>query len=598
MAITVPIVSEWNPKGLDRAVADINKADGGLGKFTSGIKAMGPAATVAFGALAAGGMLAIGAAEEAATANAALSNVLDSMGYGDATARVMEYADALSKQIGVDDESIKRTQTKLATFSELAKSSDQLGGMFDRATQAAYDMAAAGFGTAETNATQLGKALENPAKGMTALSRSGVSFTDAEKKKIKALQESGNMLAAQEIIMKAVEKQTGGTAAASANGSDKMKTAFGEVAEAIGAGLLPMFDRMVPHVEKLAGFLQDNATVIVAVGGAFAAAAGGIMVMAGALKALEVIKGVIALVKALNLAVLANPWVLAAAAIIALVVVVVKNWDTIKRVIGVAWDWIKAKTDAVWGAIKSALTAVWNAIKTAIKTYVTAWKTIITTVWNAIKTVVTTAVNAVRTTIARVFSAIKSVVTTYVNGWKAVISGAMTAIKTAVRVGTAAVKALFSGDFGKLKGIVSGAVGDVVGVVKTIPGKITGALGNLGSLLYGKGRDLVQGLINGIRDMIGGLKGVVGNLLDLLPGRSMGLPTGVAPRLARGGLLGEALAPLSSPSWGLTVNPIAPLAPIDVHIHLDDERLRGLVRVEIADHNATTTRRILAGARR
>lgn len=54
----------------------------------------------------------------------------------------------------------------------------------------------------------------------------------------------------------------------------------------------------------------------------------------------------------------------------------------------------------------------------------------------------------------------------------------------------------------------------MISTVTSIPGRITGALGNLGGLLYQKGRDVVQGFLNGI----GSLASTVGNwFLDKLP---------------------------------------------------------------------------------
>jgi hypothetical protein len=89
-------------------------------------------------------------------------------------------------QTGMDNLSIKATEAKLLTFKNLAMTADEVGGAFDRAMLAAIDLAAAGFGTAESNAVQLGKALEDPIKGIAALSKSGVTFTEVEKEKIKA----------------------------------------------------------------------------------------------------------------------------------------------------------------------------------------------------------------------------------------------------------------------------------------------------------------------------------------------------------------------------------------------------------------------------
>jgi hypothetical protein len=122
---------------------------------------------------------------------------------------------------------------------------------------AAIDMAAAGFGSAESNATQLGKALNDPIKGITALNRAGIQFTEDQKALIESLVESGNVLEAQDIILKEIEAQVGGTARATANASDKMRIAFGEVQESIGQVLLPLFQKItdwfigvLPKIQK------------------------------------------------------------------------------------------------------------------------------------------------------------------------------------------------------------------------------------------------------------------------------------------------------------------------------------------------------------
>jgi hypothetical protein len=114
---------------------------------------------------------------------------------------------------------------------------------------AAVDMAAAGFGEAETNAVQLGKALNDPIKGITALTRSGITFTAEEKELIKTLVESGKTLEAQDMILTAIEKQVGGTAEATANASDKMRVGFKLVSEQIGTALLPIFEELVAFLQ-------------------------------------------------------------------------------------------------------------------------------------------------------------------------------------------------------------------------------------------------------------------------------------------------------------------------------------------------------------
>jgi phage-related protein len=199
---------------------------------------------------------AIVAGEAAATANARIEQINKSMGlFGDSVAvvsdRLIDYAEKTARATGIDTNSIKATQAKLLTFKELALTAGEVGGEFDRATKAAIDLASAGFGTAETNAVQLGKALNDPIKGLTSLAKSGVTFTTQEKERIKVLVESNKIGEAQALILAAIETQVGGTAEATANATDKMKIGFQQVSEKVGIALLPI-------LEKLTNFLLDK----------------------------------------------------------------------------------------------------------------------------------------------------------------------------------------------------------------------------------------------------------------------------------------------------------------------------------------------------
>jgi hypothetical protein len=265
MAITIPIITDFNARGLKDAETKIDKFAKSAGR---GLKNLGKAAAIGAAAFGAGiavfGKKAIEAGEAAATSNARIAQINESMGlFGDSTKqvtdRLIKYAEATARSTGVDQNQIKLTQAKLLTFNKLARSAGKLGGSFDRATKAAVDMASAGFGSAENNAVQLGKALNDPIKGVTALTKSGITFTAQEKEKIKTLVESNRMLEAQELVLKAIETQVGGTAEATANDTDKMKVAFSQVSERVGIALLPilskltsfLIDTLIPAAEKV-----------------------------------------------------------------------------------------------------------------------------------------------------------------------------------------------------------------------------------------------------------------------------------------------------------------------------------------------------------
>jgi hypothetical protein len=258
MAIIVPILTTFNDKGIKSAVREFQTATtqiqkfGAVGKIFDNV-GKNLTKNVTMPLLAVGGALALAArgAEQAEIANRKLGSVLTSMGFGEATKRTSAYAEQLERTLAIDADVIKATQTKLATFANLTKTVNKAGGAFDRATLAALDLAAAGFGEAETNAVQLGKALQDPIKGITALSRSGVTFTNQEKAKIKVLVESNRVLEAQELILEAIEKQVGGTALAGASAFDRIKLSLMQVADEIGLAVLPLIDELAENVSVL-----------------------------------------------------------------------------------------------------------------------------------------------------------------------------------------------------------------------------------------------------------------------------------------------------------------------------------------------------------
>jgi hypothetical protein len=261
MAIKIPIISEYDKRGQNDAETGLNK----LGKSAKRLAKIGAAAFAAVGAGAVVmGKKLLDAGERAATSNARIEQITKSMGQFEGatdqvTDRLVKLAEKTAKLVGVDQNLIKEGQALLLTFKSVSADADKVGGVFDRATKAAIDLAAAGFGSVTTNAIQLGKALEDPIKGLAALGKSGVTFTAEQKELIKTLVETGRVAEAQEIILKAVETQVGGTAEATANASDRMKVAFSQLQESLGERLLPVFekfatffiDTLIPRMETL-----------------------------------------------------------------------------------------------------------------------------------------------------------------------------------------------------------------------------------------------------------------------------------------------------------------------------------------------------------
>ena len=358
--IKINILSNFNAQGFTKLQRELKRLDTPIEKLGAVTRSLAPAAQIGLVAMTALGAAAIRAAEDAQVADKRLANVADSMGlFGKETETVIkrlgEFADQTMKKTAVDDELIKSTQAQLLTFKSLAQTANSTGGAFDRATLAALDMAAVFGGDGAGNAIKLGKALNDPIKGISALTRVGIQFTQEQKNMIKAMVETSDasasvavglfenersyndfikaqvkagataketanffknnltaeqynlfnqlrstsdMLGAQEIILKEIETQVGGTAAATATASAKMAVAFGEMQESIGNALLPVLEKLVPLITGLFNYIGKNSGVITVLAGIMGALAIAILGVNFALNANPIVK-VITLIAAL-----------------------------------------------------------------------------------------------------------------------------------------------------------------------------------------------------------------------------------------------------------------------------------------------------------
>ncbi len=146
--------------------------------------------------------------QEAAVAQ--LNSVLESthMAAGLSSEELQNMAASLSKVSTEGDEAIIRAEALLLTFTGIK------GEVFKEATQTILDMSAALGQDLKSSAIQLGKALNDPVKGITALSRVGVSFTESQKEMITNLVATGKTMEAQRVILTELKTEFGGMAGA------------------------------------------------------------------------------------------------------------------------------------------------------------------------------------------------------------------------------------------------------------------------------------------------------------------------------------------------------------------------------------------------
>jgi len=311
--------------------------------------------------------------------------------------------------------------------------------------------------------------------------------------------------------------------------------------------LIPIFrEQVVPLLEKVAEWLKNVAewfsnlspemqkTVLVAI--AIAAALGPVLVVLGMLvSALSVLLSPIGLV------------VLAIIALIAIGVLLYKNWDKIKEKTVEIWDSVKNYFSQLWeqlktffgewgpwliaalmgplgilakliydnwDKIKAFAIEVWGAIKDYFVKNFNETKEFMTKIWESIKTFFSTTWESVKMTAQSVWDAIKAFFTGNFNATKTFIMGIWESIKTFLSAAWNTIKTTALSIWENIKnGVIGKATALKDGIVSTIETALAW-IKKIPAQALQWGKDIIQGLINGIRNMAGNLMGALQGVVN------------------------------------------------------------------------------------
>ena len=173
----------------------------------------------------------------------------------------------------------------------------------------------------------------------------------------------------------------------------------------------------------------------------------------------------------------------------------------IKTVVTNVWNGIKSFFGGIMNWFKTTVSNTWNGIKTYFSSVFEAIKGIISTAWNSIKTTTSNIWNGIKTTIANIINGVKSTISNVINSIKSFMSGAWGKIKSDTFNAWNAVKTSITN---LIKGAYEGVkkwIGNALNTVKELPGKIKDFFADSGSWLVDAGKNIIQGLINGIDSM-------------------------------------------------------------------------------------------------
>ena len=268
--------------------------------ITAPIVAMGAASVVAFRNLN----------EAMKQVEAGIASTGGAAGY--TSEQLKDMADDMGRLTATLNQDILQNVTaQLLTFTNIT------GKAFEEAQLAALNLSARMGTDLRSSAMMVGRALNDPIQGLTALSRAGVQFTNDQREAVKALIETGDAAGAQAIILQELETQFGGSAEAAGDAFSHMKNASIELGQAYGElisnAITPMVEQITGMIHWITDLDDSKKRWILTIGGV-AAAIGPLLTVMGYMAARVIpntLRGINMMTRAfraLRVAMMANPW--------------------------------------------------------------------------------------------------------------------------------------------------------------------------------------------------------------------------------------------------------------------------------------------------
>jgi len=488
----------WNFIAKDKASAVANK----MGESFQGLggkigAALGGAAVAGVGLLSAFLIKGVKDAADYQTLAAKTTAVLKSTGDVShaSVAGIQALAASLETMSGVDEVLIINSENVMATFTRVRNEAGKGNDVFNQATAAALDMSVA-LGTDLQGATiQIGKALQDPIKGVTALRKVGVALSEQQVSQIKTMMASGNVMGAQKVILKELGTEFGGAAKAAGSGFTgslaRARDILDDFGRSVGMKILPYVTEFTNWLaDKLPGALQwasdATAVFIAALQGTDPtgpmAESFGKLATAGNLVRIA-FEAIVAVGKAL-FAYYENNRLLVQSLGAALLAMYA-TYQVI-RVATIAWAVAQGILNLALNLNPIGLIILLIAGLAAGLIY--AYKHS-----EQFRLVVQTSMAAAVVAFRLVWNIVGAIVGYIHDRWNILYASLVQPIISAV--------SYIIGRFIAVKNGAADAVNGVIAWFQGLPSRIRSALGNLGNLLVSAGRDTVNGLLNGARNV-------------------------------------------------------------------------------------------------
>jgi hypothetical protein len=338
MAISIPIVSEFNAKGIDKAIREFQKLEGAGEKAQFAIKKAAVPAALALGVLADYGGEAVKAfMEDDKAAQLLATSLRNTTGATDAQiASVEKFITQTSIAAAVADDELRPAFDKLVRGTgDVTKAQDLMNLALDISAGTGKDLGAVSDALSKAFNGQLGP-LKKLDPALASLIENGATTDE---------------------VFAALGNTFKGAASTSANtASGKMKSfsiQMGEFKESVGAAVMPIVNKLLPAFTAMGTWISNNVGLVITLGTVIGAIAASVFIANAAITAWNALTAVTAAVNAVLGASFSALWVATGAIVIIGIIAALVALQVKFDIFGKAIDGIKVGFNAVWGAIKT-----------------------------------------------------------------------------------------------------------------------------------------------------------------------------------------------------------------------------------------------------
>lgn len=343
MAINLPIISEWNPAGIDKAINDFKKLETKGEKAAFAIKKAAVPAGLALAAVGAVAFDAVKAfAEDDAAAQKLATTLTNVTGANDAQVKSVEdFISKTSVAAAVADDELRPALDSLVRGTgDITKAQELMGLALDVSAGTGKDLGSV--------SDALSKAFNGNFKSLKALDPA-----------LATLIEDG---ATTDEVFAAMGETFSGQASTAANTTQgKMKNLgiqMGELKESIGAAVAPLAEKLIPKLLEFTTWASKNKGLVVAIGATIAVLAGAIIALNAGLAIYNTIQAVTAAINTVAAASFSALWVATGAVIIIGIIAALVALQVKFNIFGKAIDGIKAGFLIWWDTVKFVFGAI------------------------------------------------------------------------------------------------------------------------------------------------------------------------------------------------------------------------------------------------